>query len=142
MLRFVAEATATISNYCTVLLYALELGAELELDSTGGAFAGCAGVQDAGDHAEAGRGLDREIRAAPAHRPHARSRRLEFRVIEQVEGRCAEMQGHTLGHMESLLQRGIDLIGSGAVRDGVEVGRFAGAERPRVEPVGDVWLAA
>src|ERR1019366_10609212 len=95
----------------------LEFGPELELDAAGSAGAGRSRVQNAGDSAEAGRRLDRKVRSAAGHRADAGARVLVFRVVQQVEGGDAEIDGHLFGKAEALLQRRVDFVGAAAVGD-------------------------
>src|ERR1039458_8130679 len=94
---------------------ALELSPELEFDAAGSARAGRAGIEDAGDPAETGRGLDREVRSAAGHRADAGARILVFRMVQQVEGCGAEIDGHPFVKAEALLQRRVDFVCARAI---------------------------
>src|ERR1035441_5661679 len=79
----------------------LEFCPELEFDAAGSAGPGRSRVQNAGDSAEAGRRLDRNVRSAAGHRADAGARVLVFRVVQQVEGRGAEVDCQTFGYVRS-----------------------------------------
>src|ERR1017187_8063700 len=113
----VRSQTARSSGNWVRIRPSLELRAELELDAARSAGAGRAGVQDSGNPTETRRRLDREVGSAAAHRADARTGGLVFRVVQQVEGRRAEVQGHTFGNVEALLQGRVDLISARASRD-------------------------